>query len=276
MWTRSLLKANAKGVLSRTLGLAIVVCILAAILGAPSISGGKVTYERNNRDNESLPRTTYNIITGEQSFESMLPDEFQGGYERSFFERIADFTVRFLRSALGVFMGVVGLVIICWGIFLGGPAAVGRARFFYKSRGQKDSLQLFFQGFGGNRYLNVVGTMFLTNVFVFLWSLLLVIPGIVKSYAYRMVPYILAQNPDISATRAIALSQEMMRGEKWDVFVLDLSFIGWRIVASMLCGLGYIVLAPYIAATEAELFAALRTKALERGVTTIAEIGSDF
>ena len=95
--------------------------------------------------------------------------------------------------------------------------------------------------------------------FLLLWTLLLIVPGIVKSYEYRMVPYILAEQPDISSSDAFAISKEMMQGQKFEAFILDLSFIGWWLGSAITCGLlGIFWTAPYQAATNAELYGNLR------------------
>ncbi|MEG1409942.1 MAG: DUF975 family protein [Terrisporobacter sp.] len=83
---------------------------------------------------------------------------------------------------------------------------------------------------------NSVIIMFLMNLFIYLWSLLLLIPGIVKSYEYRMIPYILSEDPNISRSRAFEISKSMMNGNKWNAFELDLSFIGWYLLS--VCTLG--------------------------------------
>ena len=120
---------------------------------------------------------------------------------------------------------------------------------------------LFFMfGDAKSYYMNVVKTQFLRMLYEFLWSLLLVIPGIIKSYQYRMVPYILAENPSISAKRAFAMSKKMTDGEKWKMFVLDLSFIGWKLLGVLACGIGVYFVEPYLQATYAELYEAMRAK----------------
>lgn len=107
--------------------------------------------------------------------------------------------------------------------------------------------------------------MLVSKVYIFLWSLLLIIPGIIKAYAYRMVPYILADNPNIGVNEAITLSNEMTRGHKFDMFVLDLSFIGWYILGSIALGIGVLFVMPYENATNAELYLVLRKEALRNG-----------
>jgi uncharacterized membrane protein len=104
-----------------------------------------------------------------------------------------------------------------------------------------------------------VGVYFLRDLYLTLWTCLFFIPGIVKSYSYRMVPYILAENPELSAREAITLSRKMMYGHKWSTFVLDLSFIGWQLLSGITMGLvGVFYTNPYVAATDAELYRTLR------------------
>ena len=110
-----------------------------------------------------------------------------------------------------------------------------------------------------NGYMNVVKTMFLRGLFTFLWTLLFIIPGIIKGYEYRMIPYILAENPGIDSREAFAVSKQMMDGNKWAAFVLDLSFLGWQILSVFTCGiLSVFYVNPYVYMTNAELYVALK------------------
>lgn len=145
------------------------------------------------------------------------------------------------------------------------PLEVGGRRFFVRSAQYLDSRRCFRYAFDGQNYLGIVGTMAVRNIFLFLWTLLLIIPGIVKSYAYRMVPYILADNPNIGTMRAIELSNRMTYGHKLDMFILDLSFIGWYILGALCFGIGIFFVKPYEHATNAELYLTLRQNAIERG-----------
>ena len=89
--------------------------------------------------------------------------------------------------------------------------------------------------------------------------MLFIIPGIVKAYAYRMVPYILKEHPELSGTQAITLSRRMMKGNKGDAFVLDLSFIGWILLSALTFGILHLFyVGPYIQATDAELYKVVR------------------
>lgn len=101
--------------------------------------------------------------------------------------------------------------------------------------------------------------MFCRDLFVSLWSLLFVIPGIIKSYEYRMVPYLMADAPDLTRQEAFRISKDLMYGQKMNAFVLDLSFIGWQILSACTCGLlGVFYVNPYNNATNAELFLELK------------------
>ncbi len=95
---------------------------------------------------------------------------------------------------------------------------------------------------------------FLKTLFVFLWSLLFVIPGFIMAYAYSMAIYIAHDNPEMSTMDAIKKSKELMRGHKWDLFVLDLSFIGWILLACLTGGIGFFFLQPYIDTAHAEFY----------------------
>ena len=94
--------------------------------------------------------------------------------------------------------------------------------------------------------------------------LLFIIPGIIKSYSYRLVPYILAENPDIDTNEALMRSEQLMRGNKWETFIYDLSFIGWYILSIFTCGiLSIFWVQPYKLACDAELYRLLAGKSGE-------------
>lgn len=144
-------------------------------------------------------------------------------------------------------------------IFAGNVFTVGCCRFFVENREYQAPVSKVFHGFQSGHYTNAVWIMFLRDVKIVLWTFLFVIPGIVKTYEYRMVPYILADQPDISARDAFAIFREMMRGQKVDAWILDVSFLGWWFAATFTCGLlGIFWTGPYVHATNAELYAVLR------------------
>ena len=122
-------------------------------------------------------------------------------------------------------------------------------------------------------YGNPIVVQLLTDLKIALGFLLLIVPGIYWEYCYELVPYLLAENPYMSATRAMELSKEMMEGEKWNFFLLKLSFLGWLLLCVFTFGIGGFFLEPYMQAPYAEFYAALRSKALAMGMTTTDELG---
>ena len=121
--------------------------------------------------------------------------------------------------------------------------------------------QSFFFGNFTLIYCSALICLFLRNLYIALWSLLLVIPGIIKSYEYRMVTYLLAEYPDMTREEAFKISKEMMTGQKMDAFLLDLSFFGWYLLTAITCGIaGIFYVLPYVHATNAELYVTLRNQ----------------
>lgn len=105
-----------------------------------------------------------------------------------------------------------------------------------------------------DKYWHKVWGMLLMCIFTFLWSLLLVIPGIIKMFSYAMTKYILEEYPELTASEAIDRSRAMMRGHKFDLFWLYLSFIGWGILCLFTAGIGYLWLVPYMETAEAAFY----------------------
>jgi len=181
----------------------------------------------------------------------------------------------FMRSISPMLLFVVFgsiLLSISYGVFVANPLSVGKSRFFLEHRLRRPSVGLVFWPFSSGSYLNVVKATFMQVLIIALWSLLLIVPGIVKSYQYALVPYILAENPGLSWRRALDLSRSMTDGCKFDIFVLQLSFIGWYLLGLLALFIGTILVAPYPEATMAELYATLREQALARGVTSEDEL----
>ncbi|MBR1873047.1 MAG: DUF975 family protein [Bacteroidales bacterium] len=109
--------------------------------------------------------------------------------------------------------------------------------------------QGFVQGYGRNLL-----TMLLIGIFVTLWTFLLIIPGIIMAYAYSMAPYIIKDHPELSPMEAIKASRAMMKGHKFDLFYLHLSFIGWMLLTVLTCGIGFLWLAPYMESAQAAFY----------------------
>lgn len=227
MWTRAELKDNAKKFFKYNYWKMVLVSMVAGFAGGAGSggSGFRMSFSK---------KYTYSL--GDLS----TPE-------------IMSFLIAFF-SAFTIIM-VIGLAV---SVFLLYPLHVGAQRFFVVSHYQKAEPGELAYAFS-NGYINVVKTMFLRGLFTFLWSLLFLIPGIIKSYEYRMIPYILAENPGIDSKEAFAVSKQMMDGNKWNAFVLDLSFLGWSILSAFTCGiLAIFYVSPYIYMTNAELYVALK------------------
>ena len=143
--------------------------------------------------------------------------------------------------------------------FLLNPIEMGSKSFFMKnSYNPETPLDEIERGFTPS-YKRNVKTMFFRDILVFLWSLLLIVPGIIKSYAYSLVPYILAEDQDIEPKDALRKSEDMMKGHKWELFVLRLSFIGWDLLDILTLGLlNIFYTGPYYKAAMAEFYNVLK------------------
>ena len=158
---------------------------------------------------------------------------------------------------------IIGMIpVIGWAVSLAAVVFDFGIAAFYLSVVRAGDIQfstLFSASFEG--FAKKLGTMWLQILYIFLWSLLLWIPGIIKSYSYAMTEYILLDNPELTANEAITKSREMMDGYKWKLFVLELSFIGWRILC-MIPVLGTVLnllyVNPYVTATRAQFYEELK------------------
>ena len=152
-----------------------------------------------------------------------------------------------------IFVIVMAIAIVL-DAFVINPLEIGIRRFGLANLNAKAEVKEIGFGYDHN-YKNGVKTMFFRDLYTFLWSLLFIIPGIVKSYEYRMVPYLLADHPDMTSEQAFAESKRMMTGQKWNAFVLDLSFIGWDILSILTLGmLSIFYVEPYKFMTKAALY----------------------
>ena len=121
-------------------------------------------------------------------------------------------------------------------------------------REESVDLENLFDGFRGGRYTRVFCALFLVNLFTFLWALLLIIPGIMKAFSYALTPYIIMDEPELTARQAITRSCEIMEGRRWKLFCLYLSFIGWGILSVLTFGIGFLWLLPYMNASFAAFY----------------------
>lgn len=238
MWTRAELKDKAKASLRGYYWYAFLACIIAGILGGGSSGGSGGTFVGRG---------------AQQRSKGYLSEGMS------------------ITDVIGVFMIMAAViltvtaVLIAFSIFVGNAVQVGLKRFVLESRyfGRSAGLDKLFFVFGSGHYLNVVKIMFLRGLYTFLWSLLLVIPGIIKAYEYSMIPYILADNPGIEASEAFRLTKVMTTDEKFNIFILELSFIGWYLLGLLLCCIGGIFVTPYEEATMTELYVVFRQRCVD-------------
>ena len=234
MWTREELKSRAKSVLKDNYWKAFLISIVIVI---GSVNGDEISYKANNH------RVTFQGVPG------------------YIFDRITNYTFD-IRNFFIIAIGLL-LATIAFRILIGFSLEVGGRKYFVQSAQYMDNKKCFTFAFTDQNYTHIIATMFLKAIYNFLWTLLLIIPGIIKYYEYRMVPYILADNPNICSKESIKLSMDMTEGHKFEIFVLDLSFIGWYLLGALALGVGIFFVNPYVFATEAELYLVLRNNAIE-------------
>ena len=174
------------------------------------------------------------------------------------------FSNKWMLSVLVVliFSAILGFVssitVSIAALILTGPLCIGMTRYFLNvARKGEAKIDSLFSGFesGFDQYL-LIGLM--TYLFTFLWSLLFIIPGIVKAYAYSMAYYVKCDNPSFTWKQCLDESQRITKGKKWNLFCLDLSFIGWIIVGSMVCGIGTLWVEPYMQAARVSFYESIK------------------
>lgn len=159
-------------------------------------------------------------------------------------------------------------------VFVGNQVLVGARRFFLKyRRNHPVEVGEIFKSYTDKTFLNVAKVTFIRDLSVFLWTMLCVIPGIIKAFEYAAVEYILAVNPTMEYTKALNLSKKIMNGHKMELFELQISFLGWHILSLFTCGLlGIFYVQPYQLIAEAEFFAYVREIAIFNGVISYNDI----
>ena len=140
-------------------------------------------------------------------------------------------------------------------------------------RSENPSLEIMFTGAFQENFVRKLGGILWMELFIFLWSMLFCIPGIVKSYSYAMTPYILAKYPNVEAKEALKLSMRIMNGHKLELFILDLSFIGWNLLGGLTFGLlNLFYVSPYMSISRAGFLDEVMYDALSRNVIDASEL----
>ena len=273
MWTRAELKTRAKALFKMNYWKAVLAALLLSVLagaGSGGFSGSGASLSSLSSGFSAGLTSSY---SSESAYNSMNSDDFEDLMENgNIYDVMAQPASRNIPPVMGLmFAGMMTVIIliaaavaIAVNILLINPLTVGIRRFFTRNLYEKAQIRELAFGFD-HSYKNVIHVMFFRDLFTFLWSLLFIIPGIVKSYSYRLVPYIIAENPSMDQREAFRLSREMMNGEKWNAFVLDLSFIGWMFLGALTLGiLDIFYVCPYKDCTDAELYITLKEKMFPR------------
>ena len=217
-------RARARAALSGNWGVAMLVSLVAGIIGGTSSSGIDLNLDLSDT--------------------ASITAELPGGF----------------NVALGAIAGVFGVVVILLGLALlvvhlalGGVIQLGEAKYNLNliDRKEAEFRDLFSQF---SRFKEALVMNLLQNLYILLWSLLLIIPGIIASYSYAMAPYILLEDPYCSGREALQRSKAMMDGHKGELFCLDLSFFGWMLLSILTMGIGDLWLNPYMKASRASFY----------------------
>lgn len=255
MWDRKELKEKAKAAFKKNYWKCVLVSVIIALLFG---AGSAVTYRMSGGSSE----VTVNgeTVTAEQAVASIQQTLTQVAAQNNISTEELVETLLVVGTVLAAVLAVVATVNTLLRIFVWDLFEIGGDRFYVVNTAEQATLHELLRGFSP-RYGRNVLSLFLRSLYIALWSMLLVIPGIVKSYSYRLIPYLLAENPDMSRKEAFLLSRQLMKGNKWRAFVLDLSFLGWDILSIFTFGLLQIFyVRPYRAAADAELYKALTAK----------------
>lgn len=244
------IKETAKNLLKKNHWLCVGVMLIVSLLGG-AVSGVS---------------TSFNFTTNTNSTNTGDPAFWQGGFED-------EATLPFILIFLVVFILALisGFAIKA---FVGSQVKVGSCRFFLKYRKNHPvEVGELFKSYTDKTFINVAKVSIIKDLSIFLWTMLCIIPGIIKTYEYAAVDYILSVNPSMDYKRALELSRKIMQGHKLELFELYISFLGWHILSIFTCGLlSILYVAPYMAIAEAEFFAYVREIAIFNGVISYNDI----
>lgn len=225
----------ARRALSGKWGSAVLTTLVASILGADiAMPGGP-----------SVSRVT-NYVSNTME---------NGGGDHSYSTQLSSLSVTTLTYIFGAVMAITGLIIIIGLVqyVIGSFVSLGLIQYNLDLIDGRDAelSQIFSKAsmFGKAFWLRLR-----MSIFTFLWSLLFIIPGIIKAYSYSMSGFILTENPEMTAEEAMEVSMKMMKGNKWRLFCLEFSFIGWNILGILSLGIGMLWVTPYQNAAVAAFY----------------------
>lgn len=271
MWTRKELKQQAKDALQRNYWKTVLVALVMIVFGGNWI--GSIFSSATDMPGEVSTVMLKEIVAADEDdwvdigdSDSSMPTTSEEDTLGVITDKMTDDTDS-IEKTIGFIAGFIMMLVIflivllvmvammlIYEILLVFPLIVGAGRFMLKSLDGRAEVKDIAYAFD-HSYKNIMKTMFHTQLSIFLWGLLFLIPGIYKQYQYRMVEYILAEHPDMPYKDVMRMSKDMMNGQKWKAFVLDLSFILWQIVSVLTCGVAHIFyVAPYQCLTNAALY----------------------
>lgn len=248
MFERKIIKGKGKSAFLRNYWK----CLLVALLLTLFVSNNGLEIETNNYSS-TYETSNYSTWGSLDTYDYVSSSPVQ-----SYSIKINNIPISDIISNQFIISLSVGISIVL-SVFVFSILEIGGCSFFLKNIDENASLWNVLSGFEGNTYLKNVWIQFLRSLYVILWSLLLIIPGIIKAYQYYMIPYLLAEYPEMSKKDVFRLSKEMMNGNKWQAFIFELSFIGWHLLNSLTFGLvGLFYSQPYMYASKAELYLAIK------------------
>lgn len=276
MFERRVLKNRAKAAFKLNYWRCVLVALIITLVAGGTGLSGPSTVRQTTETRRQLDRID-DLYDYDNDYSDMLDiDDFEGLEDIDDLDDLEDYYNLVPPSggnnlSTGLLAGLVGIAfviffgtlvfIIILAIFLLNPLHVGTRKYFLNNSYAPADVGLVGHAFQTN-YKNIIKVCFFRDLYIFLWSLLLFVPGVIKAYEYRMVNYLLAENPNMETKEALETSRNMMYGNKWDSFILDLSFLGWNMLSIFftlgLLGLFYVD--PYVAATDAELYKVLSGK----------------
>lgn len=283
MWTRAQVKQRGKFGFRANYWKSVLVAVIISCIAAGSFSFGGAGGSSVTDDflSDQISKAEDHIMGWDDADsdddwddddwdDDNWDDDFMSGFQQGYnsVDGTSDENIDVIRAGMAALIGfiVVFLVIFVVAIavaftitaFLLNPLELGCKRFFLRNLNMKAEVKEVCFSFD-HSYMNIVKTLFFRDLYTFLWSLLFIIPGIIKAYEYQMIPYLLAEHPDMPKDQAFAMSRQMMKGQKWRAFVLDLSFLGWSILSLFTLGiLGLFYVNPYKYSTKAALYETLR------------------
>lgn len=296
MWKRRDLKDKARKVVKNNYWTALIVCFLLALFtsefgtsiiliwqGEDSVDPNYIVKQENIvSDNEKAEEELSEIKEKEEEFQEKRSglSQVQLGiieiikanvnnlfksekYIFRIWDAIKSFGIH--ETGLGVGLILISIIALIYIILIAEPLRVAGRKYFILARKEENTkMGVMKEIFKKGNWKNVTYIMFFKNLYNLLWFLT-IIGGVIKFYEYRMIPFILADNPKVSKKEAFELSRKMMKGNKWKTFVIDISFILWYILSIFTFGLLNILYVNiYKASTETELYNTLKDNNVEK------------